>query len=194
MRGLVLSFVALVCISLNAFAYEGNLGIDYHTLSPYDVVAPSLNGVPAGADRQVGQLFLDVSTGTTGTFKAVGKDGSVVSLNSGTGSPVTSGGTERIERIRVSLCSTSPCSITDQSGSPGSWVGTNSVVRNSAGNYTMTITNGVFSGAPTCNVTSSGGVFCFGNATSATNFDYQCRLDNGVNTDAGVGIICMGSN
>jgi hypothetical protein len=48
----------------------------------YDVVVPALLGDPSGPARQVGQMYLDISgEGGTGQLKAIGKDGSVMTVS-----------------------------------------------------------------------------------------------------------------
>lgn len=98
---------------------------------------------------------------------------------------------ERVERLLVgSTCSTSPCTITSQSGS---WV--TSVTRTGTGAYTLNFAAGMFSAAPTCTCASIlvGNVDCqMGNA-STTSIDLS-TIAAFANSpyDTGFNIICMG--
>lgn len=109
-------------------------------------------------------------------------------------------GSERIERIRFggvgganTNCTSSPCTIQGQSGS---WV--TSVTRNSAGNYTINFTSGIFASAPVCLCSSvmngvSGNSVCGNQAASTSSITTDNRLGStGVATDAEVSVMCMG--
>lgn len=131
---------------------------------------------------------------------------SIFALDQGFPAPVlvgsvtsNSSGAERIERVKVgtSACSSSPCTIAQQSGS---WI--SSVTRNSAGNYTLNIASGMFSSTPTCtcvsNVYGTSHSYCSGpnNTTtpSATSWSFETKnsTNASTNADSSFEIICMG--
>lgn len=95
-------------------------------------------------------------------------------------------GLERVERARIS-----GASVSRQSGS---WV--SSVANGSTGNWTLTLTSGIFSVAPSCFFTadSSTTVFCALSADpSTTSVQYQCRDNSATLTNASHHVICMGA-
>lgn len=107
---------------------------------------------------------------------------------------VTSNGTgaERIERLRViTSCTSSPCTIANQSGS---WV--SSITRNSIGNYTINVASGIFAIAPTCtavqNTTAVAPSMMVMNATSTTAITTLSYDNTGNAIDNGFDVICMG--
>lgn len=98
-------------------------------------------------------------------------------------------GSERIERAIVNSCtSNGACTIGSQSSS---WLG---VTRNSAGDYTMAITSGIFSAIPTCSITCENIRYIGGSATSATAGAIAVRNTTPAADDCGarMNIICMG--
>lgn len=100
-------------------------------------------------------------------------------------------GLERIERVRVgTTCTSTPCTISDQSGS---WV--TSITRASTGNYTINIASGMFSGTPICTFGMSG----ITNATIVVNSESSTAINiltytgsTGALTDTSFRVICMG--
>ncbi len=85
-----------------------------------------------------------------------------------------SSGLERIERAAVNeftTCTSSPCTITRQSGS---WL--TSVTRSSTGNFTLNIASGIFSATPSC-------------SWSVTNA-FVCRSTSSGNTSTAIGLDC----
>lgn len=98
---------------------------------------------------------------------------------------------ERIERIHVdSSCSSSPCTIAGRSNTGLT------VTRSGAGGYSLVIAAGVFSAAPSCNLTCNFGAPCVatvqGNMTT-TGFSFvTVRTDTNAQSDSGFQIICMG--
>jgi hypothetical protein len=101
---------------------------------------------------------------------------------------------ERIERLSVdSTCSSTPCTITRQSGA---WV--SSVTRASAGLYTVNIASGTFSAIPTCLVTqkTADKISIRSNESSinsSTVFNFGAHAsDAATATDIAFDIICMG--
>jgi hypothetical protein len=110
-------------------------------------------------------------------------------------------GTERIERISFggagtrtapTACSSTPCTIYDQSGS---WV--TSVTRNGTGDYTLNVVSGMFSALPTCSgigVGTNGTYYLVPTVVSGwttTSLRFAMGF-NGTAADAGSQIICMG--
>src|SRR5690349_8179563 len=97
-------FVLLALFAANTFAAGVN------SLSPYEVVAPSLTGDPSAGDRVAGQIYLDISSGL---FKGIDNNGDVKAF----------GSLDRVERARVvgsteyTNCTADPCVIITQSGS-----------------------------------------------------------------------------
>lgn len=188
-----LVFVVLFSTTV-AFAAETTKSVKN---SPYDVVAPGLNGNPAGSDRQAGQIYLDVTSGTGGSLKVIGTDGNIQALSTGSGSAVSSDGSaERIERATfggandVTACSSSPCTIHRQSGA---WL--TSVVRNGTGDYTLNIVNGMFSAPPVCIFYSRYSTTTIFPASANTSTSYNFKNFN-TNTstyvDTAMDLICMG--
>jgi hypothetical protein len=159
------------------------------SLTPYDVVLPSLNGDPSPSERVSGQLFYDVSVNA---FKGVDNAGSVQSF-------VTTDAAERVTRARITgstdftNCSSTPCTVISQSGS---WV--TSVSRASAGNYTITIGDGLFSSPPSCTLNgfvhgTKSFVASHGEITTPTSIPVLCHDGTGSNpADCWFDIICIG--
>lgn len=190
MKGYVLALGALlVSFSSTGFAFESKLGLDYKTLNPYDVVLPALNGDPSNADKQAGQMYLDIGTngGTTGRVRVIGKDGEAFTISNGTGTPVSSGTVNKIERAKITNNGTCSESV--------GWI--QSISRPTQGMCEITFTSGTFSAAPSC--------VCTANSTSQYNCsNYAAPSATGVtaatislgssptNTDSDFEIICMG--
>lgn len=99
-------------------------------------------------------------------------------------------GIEKIVRVRVGpACTSSPCTITDQSG------GVTSVTRASTGNYTVNFASGIFSSTPSCTLMLSGISFPASTvaAESATAFNFLTfNTTNGVAADTGFRVLCQG--
>ncbi|NJL72572.1 MAG: hypothetical protein HC888_13890 [Candidatus Competibacteraceae bacterium] len=100
-------------------------------------------------------------------------------------------GMERVERVKVgSVCSSSPCTITSQSGS---WV--SSITRGGAGSYTANIVAGTFADAPTCFVQHKGSSGA-NNASAVSESSATVvtfNFDNGVSgEDSSFNIFCQG--
>jgi len=103
-----------------------------------------------------------------------------------------SSGLERVERASVdTVCSSSPCTISSQSGS---WI--TSITRSGAGRYAINIASGIFSGTPSCQWRNksggSGRLYEFGSCTSATLCSPAFDNSGGAAADADMDIICMG--
>ena len=111
-----------------------------------------------------------------------------------------SAGAERVERLTfggnagaTAACTLSPCTISAQSGT---WV--SSITRNSTGNYTINIPNGIFSAFPSCNCSGlsvGANVWCQsgnGGPGSATAVNILTSNSSGVASDASVSVLCMG--
>jgi hypothetical protein len=104
-----------------------------------------------------------------------------------------SSGLERIERAAVSeftTCTSSPCTITRQSGS---WL--TSVTRSSMGNFTLNIAPGIFSATPSCSWSVTNAFICrstsSGNTSTAIGLD--CRNQaGGADELNSLYVICMG--
>lgn len=106
-----------------------------------------------------------------------------------------SSGQERVERVQsATTCTSTPCTISSQSGS---WV--SSITRHSTGLYTVNIAAGMFSSAPTCFAqayigTNAANYIQDGNVAPSTSaFKFQCnRKDTHVADDCAFGVVCMG--
>jgi hypothetical protein len=106
-------------------------------------------------------------------------------------------GQERIERVAVNTaCSSSPCTITSQTGS---WVPASGITRSGTGSYTLTWTTGMFSAAPTCQVSAvyTGGIerYCQPRVASSSSLDILCMdasSSTGTVDDAAFNISCTG--
>lgn len=87
------------------------------------------------------------------------------------------------------VCSTSPCTITSQSG------GVSNIVRNSAGNYTMNFDPGTWTSNPYCVPTSYTGTVVgiagIGNSTTSS-FSFRGYNSSIVPTDGAFGVMCIG--
>ena len=107
--------------------------------------------------------------------------------------------TEDIQKSTVcwatvtSICTVSPCTITDQSGSC-----VTSITRSGTGNYTVNFAAGTFTTSPACNVFPGANSSTDGNntsaittSTSALNFLAE-NNGNGNDRDAGFFVICLG--
>lgn len=104
-------------------------------------------------------------------------------------------GLERTERISVtSTCTSSPCTIANQSGS---WV--TSITRNGQGDYTLVIPSGIFSASPTCNwtVTNFSGNHAIGeyNAAAPTTIAVRKAFlnESGGAIDIAFDVQCQGA-
>lgn len=97
-------------------------------------------------------------------------------------------GAERVERASVSSsCTSTPCTITSQSGS---WL--SSISRSATGTYTANFTAGMFSSAPSCFVlTSNNGVTINTNPTTSS-FSFISVTSAGTPIDGSFMLMCMG--
>lgn len=196
---LVLAAVALTCLSVSTFADESR----YNLLesNPLDFSAPVVYSKTNVTEAPAGTIVYDVNSGAFYGLTSGGNPssaGSWLQLGASTtsGSPnVTSNsaGNEHIERVTVtSVCSSSPCTITRQSGS---WL--TSITRTGTGNYTLNITTNEFSAAPTCTCSAGGAgadTWCefLGSTATNTTATINTRNSSGVLTDADFSVICMG--
>lgn len=159
------------------------------------------------ASITIGWRFYTIGAGTASiaTFDSTNSntvEWSVVQLDGAQSAPLlvgsvtsNSSGLERVERVKVSTkCTSTPCTITDQSGA---WI--DSVSRASTGNYTLNIAASIFSAAPTCQVSSlllgTATGFCTMRTTSAssTRRDITCAASNaGTSQDDAFEVLCMG--
>lgn len=126
---------------------------------------------------------------------------SVVNISQSLPAPVivnsvvsASSGVEATNRLKIgSVCSSSPCTITSQSGD---WI--SSVTRSATGIYTVNFKSGYFSLAPTCNITANNGsnyFFANGNSgfPSTTSWTFHTISSSGPgDADSAFDIICMG--
>lgn len=99
---------------------------------------------------------------------------------------------ERVEDVKVtSQCSSSPCTISSQSGS---WV--SSISRSGTGSYTVNINSGVFSSAPSCFVQgqdATGVPLCrLSGAETTTSVGIYCADYAGSAVDGGLRVFCKG--
>jgi hypothetical protein len=101
-------------------------------------------------------------------------------------------GQERVERVTVaSVCTSTPCTISSQSGS---WV--SSVTRASTGNYSVNFVAGEFSATPTCTVyvhNNSNALAVAGNAPTSSLVGFTSIVSTtAAVVDAAFDVICMG--
>jgi hypothetical protein len=140
------------------------------------------------------------TSNTAANTENIGANGNleweVYQLDAGQPAPLTNGsvtsnssGLERVERATIGCTGTS--SITSQSGS---WIST--VGNNSSGACSITVAAGIFSGTPTCTVTSGSGA---SPGTSITTTSSTSLSVFGYNTQGGAALaswqaqlICMG--
>ncbi len=111
------------------------------------------------------------------------------------GSVITpSAGVEKLIRMRTtdSACVSSPCTLSDQSGTEGS------IVRTGGGLYELTFPAGTFSAAPSCVATAmdtgAGAVSCYtASGNTATVFSLFClKISTATNEDTALNVICQG--
>jgi hypothetical protein len=104
-----------------------------------------------------------------------------------------SSGLERVERATVNeftTCTSSPCTITRQSGS---WL--TSVTRSSTGNFTLDIAAGVFSATPSCSWSVTNAFICrsVSSGNTPTSIGLDCRNQAGGADDLNtLYVTCMG--
>lgn len=169
--------------------------------------ATSTSSVTIKIQMATGSGTLKIATAIQGGGTVANINWTIVALDTAYPAPVflgsvTSNSTttsERLERIQFgttsakTVCSASPCSYINQSGS---WV--SSVTRNSIGNYTVNIASGIFSATPTCTCkpyASGNNMICQGTSTadSSTSITLSTvTLSGPANADAYVDLICMG--
>jgi hypothetical protein len=103
-----------------------------------------------------------------------------------------SAGLERIERATIAEaanCTSSPCTITRQSGS---WL--SSVTRAAAGQYTLNIASGIFSSPPTCTCISNQAGCAQPTTPTSTSFVFYTQDSAATPVDAQkINIICQGA-
>jgi hypothetical protein len=103
-----------------------------------------------------------------------------------------SAGLERIERATIAEaanCTSSPCTITRQSGS---WL--SSVTRSAAGQYTLNIAAGIFSSPPTCSCISNQAGCAQPVTPTSTSFVFYTQDSAATPVDAQkINIICQGA-
>ena len=103
----------------------------------------------------------------------------------------TTTGAEHIERANIANCTSSPCTVTSQSGS---WI--SSVTRTSAGLYVINFTAGEFSAAPTCtnNAYTDTPVSNGNSVPTSSSFTALFRNTSFTPADptGGFGVVCMG--
>lgn len=152
------------------------------------------SGVSDKAIRLLGRIK---NTQTTaGTWASAGDELSVVPFKEGNVSTQASYG-YRVESAKfagaaaTTSCSSSPCTVYDETGD---WI--SSVTRNSTGNYTVNINAGTFSATPTCmttsNSTTSSISILVNVPASATSVTAVAYSDLGAAQDDAVQIFCMG--
>ena len=201
MRKSILLLAALFIISANALAVDmGNYGLT----TAFDFNAPVIYNKTNFVTATAGQIVFD---GANQAFYGLPPNtdpsvaGNWLQLGGGvvSGNPVLSvtGSNVRVATARIdTACTSSPCTLSDQTGG---WIDNGTVgqfVRNSAGSYTLTIVSGTFSAAPTCTIsavnTSSGNVtFCIANAGTGV-IGVNCATGPNTLFDAPFAINCIG--
>lgn len=100
-------------------------------------------------------------------------------------------GSERIERATIAdggSCTSTPCTITYQSGT---WI--SSVTRNSTGNYTVNFVAGIFSSPPACTALTNQVIVSNGAAITTSAFNFATSNTSFAASDAArMSIQCMG--
>lgn len=143
----------------------------------------------------------------SGTVSVGLSTASIKQITTGTQAPVFVGsvtsnstGADRVERAKIrgggasGVCNSSPCTISDQTGS---WL--SSVTRSTTGQYTINFAAGAFSAAPTCVISggnNSNFVACLmGNPngiTTSVASVFCGNLSGAAGVDAAMELICMG--
>jgi hypothetical protein len=128
----------------------------------------------------------------SGGFQTFTLDDCYLGLTRRSGTVVTNNTSmERMERVSVSTCTSSPCTISSQSGS---WV--TSVTRSSTGLYAINFASGIFSSAPTCitnaTVSPPGTVSALQGIPTTSSVSVGTRNISDVQTDYAFSTICMG--
>jgi hypothetical protein len=178
MKKVLVVLMSLLCVQLAMAA--GAERADY-------VAVPAVPATSSVTELQAGLIIYDLSSDT---FKGLNASGTWVQLSNASGNTVVSTGTEKLNRAYITgPCTSSPCTITSQSGS---WI--SSMTRSSTGNYTVNFQTGIFSGAPSCSMT--GYQFCTSNSATSSALSISCYgLSSGtlVASDLGSGqLICVG--
>lgn len=186
----MMKFIGVVCgvlMSIPCLA-AGRDELQYRLVdaAAFDFTAPVVAGTGAVSDRQVGMIVYDTSSNQFKGLNATGNWDAMTVPNSNVVS--SSGSQERTERASVNTtCTTSPCTVTSQSGT---WV--SSVVWNSMGHYTINFVPGVFSAPPSCIAMVN--QFKVGSTALPTTTSWTIFSSNnsGAPTDAAFQFICMG--
>lgn len=150
--------------------------------------------------RNTGSGNCQIDTGGEGGLGDGPFEITVTPISQGITTPILVGsvtsqstGAERIERAYIAgggaACTSTPCTITRQSGS---WL--TSVSRSSTGSYSLNIASGIFTAAPTCTfATQSPGPVRVGTTPTTTLFDFTVVNAAGSAVDTSdMNIICMG--
>jgi hypothetical protein len=141
------------------------------------------------------------SSSTIGFASSPANSWTVVDLDAAMPTPIlvnsvqssNSAGLEVVNRVQVAHCTSTPCTITSQSGN---WVST--VSRTSAGSYVVNVNSGIYSVAPTCTFATfdgTGSDLIAGNGTPSTTSIPVATYTTGASytdTANGFSVICMG--
>lgn len=177
---------AIISFSASAHAeFKSTMFSDSEGLFSYEPVVPVVAGDSDILPR-AGLLYYDVGVG----LKIVNPSGDPETVSTAGSNPVSSGGTERVERATVTYSGGTP-SISSQSGT---WV---SVTDSGTGIATMNIVSSTFSVAPTCVVSAQAATGKGCNVTTAattTSFAISCfNTNNGAAEDQNFYVLCMGA-
>jgi hypothetical protein len=150
--------------------------------------APNVSGDTNIGNPKIGDIVFD--TNASGFYGYAGSTWVQLGTTSTSNVSSTTSGQEHVERaLLTSTCTSSPCTISYQSGS---WL--TSVTRNSAGNYTLNIASGEFSAPPSCTFTVAGAAAIFAQFLSvptATSVNIG-TFASGSTTDSWFSVVCMG--
>jgi hypothetical protein len=194
LKGILLSSVLSLGVVGSAFANDSKYHLlDSSAFGDFDFGAPVVPSSSSAGAKPVGAIIYDASVNE---FKGLDSSGSwdTMTVNPNINVASSTSGTERMERLNVdTICTTSPCTITSQSGS---WA--SSITRNSAGNYTINVAT-AFSIVPTCvcnawNATSAD--VCWAQTNSSTTSAIVIQTVNPaseVNEDNRFNVICTGA-
>jgi hypothetical protein len=151
--------------------------------------APIIDGKSNVYNPVAGEIIYDQSDST---FYGRNHSNNWQALGGSSALQTPGGGNENLGRARIAACTSSPCTITRQSGTTSNYI--SSVTRASAGSYTATIVSGVFSETPTCFCsTEVGGQFCSPAPGSATSVSIQITDHAGAQQDPAFSLFCFGA-
>lgn len=163
-----------------------NISYSEKIIGPTDIVNINPTTIPASGNT--GEIRYNTSTNQLNYFNGT----SWVAIGSASSNVQTPDGANNYN-ITSARITGSTCTIQTSDPLGADWL--DSCTRNSAGDYDLTVTTGIFTAAPTCQVTTNGGttVASIDSLSTTTNIGVLVRL-NSTNafTDTNWEIICIG--